>query len=162
MASAEVLIVNLWEHQVGLYQGANMGLLKTVFEVNLGLFQASKAKTAGAKDKTLLLFVIRDHIGVTPLENLSATIMADLTKIWLSLAKPEGLEASQITDFFDFMFTTLPHKVLQPAEFDKAVDALRTRLSTPRTPTLSSRPSTTSASPPTACRTTSSPFGSRS
>jgi len=33
-----VLIVNLWEHQVGLYQGANMGLLKTVFEVNLGLF----------------------------------------------------------------------------------------------------------------------------
>jgi hypothetical protein len=33
-----VLIVNLWEHQIGLYQGANMGLLKTVFEVNLGLF----------------------------------------------------------------------------------------------------------------------------
>ncbi len=38
LASSEVLIVNLWEHQVGLYQGANMGLLKTVFEVNLGLF----------------------------------------------------------------------------------------------------------------------------
>ena len=34
----QILIVNLWEHQVGLYQGANMGLLKTVFEVNLGLF----------------------------------------------------------------------------------------------------------------------------
>jgi hypothetical protein len=33
-----VKIVNIWEHQVGLYQGANMGLLKTVFEVNLGLF----------------------------------------------------------------------------------------------------------------------------
>ncbi|SPO21462.1 probable Protein SEY1 [Ustilago trichophora] len=134
MASAEVLIVNLWEHQVGLYQGANMGLLKTVFEVNLGLFQASKAKTAGAKDKTLLLFVIRDHIGVTPLENLSATIMADLTKIWHSLSKPEGLEASNITDFFDFMFTTLPHKILQPAEFDKAVDALRNRFVDPKHP----------------------------
>jgi hypothetical protein len=38
LASSEILIVNLWEHQVGLYQGANMGLLKTVFEVNLGLF----------------------------------------------------------------------------------------------------------------------------
>lgn len=134
MASAEVLIVNLWEHQVGLYQGANMGLLKTVFEVNLGLFQASKAKTAGTKDKTLLLFVIRDHIGVTPLENLSATIMADLTKIWLSLSKPEGLESSQISDFFDFMFTTLPHKILQPAEFDKAVDTLRTRFVDPKDP----------------------------
>lgn len=134
MASAEVLIVNLWEHQVGLYQGANMGLLKTVFEVNLGLFQASKAKTAGAKDKTLLLFVIRDHIGVTPLENLSTTIIADLTKIWLSLSKPDGLENSQISDFFDFMFTTLPHKILQPAEFDKAVDVLRNRFVDPKDP----------------------------
>ncbi|KAE8222459.1 hypothetical protein CF319_g4343 [Tilletia indica] len=35
--SVRVLIFNLWEHQVGLYQGANMGLLKTVFEVNLGI-----------------------------------------------------------------------------------------------------------------------------
>lgn len=34
----DIKIVNIWEHQVGLYQGANMGLLKTVFEVNLGLF----------------------------------------------------------------------------------------------------------------------------
>jgi hypothetical protein len=39
LATAEVLIVNLWEHMVGLYNGANMGLLKTVFEVNLQLFQ---------------------------------------------------------------------------------------------------------------------------
>jgi protein SEY1 len=38
LASSEVLIINLWEHQVGLYQGANMSLLKTVFEVNLELF----------------------------------------------------------------------------------------------------------------------------
>ncbi|KDN33846.1 hypothetical protein RSAG8_13065, partial [Rhizoctonia solani AG-8 WAC10335] len=37
LASSEVLIVNLWEHQVGLYQGANMGLLN-IFEVNLSLF----------------------------------------------------------------------------------------------------------------------------
>lgn len=44
MAVSEVLLVNIWEHQVGLYQGANMGLLKTVFEVNLGLFLAAKEK----------------------------------------------------------------------------------------------------------------------
>ncbi|EPQ28364.1 uncharacterized protein PFL1_04191 [Pseudozyma flocculosa PF-1] len=134
MASAEVLIVNMWEHQVGLYQGANMGLLKTVFEVNLGLFQAGKAKSHGAKDKTLLLFVIRDHVGTTPLENLQATIVSDLNKIWDSLSKPDGLEASQISDFFDFMFTALPHKVLLPAEFDKAVNRLRTRFVDPKDP----------------------------
>jgi len=42
LATSEVLIVNIWEHQVGLYQGANMGLLKTVFEVNLQLFVKDK------------------------------------------------------------------------------------------------------------------------
>jgi hypothetical protein len=56
MAVAEVLIVNIWEHQVGLYQGANMGLLKTVFEVNLGLFLSAKekGKTAGGYVRLLL------------------------------------------------------------------------------------------------------------
>jgi hypothetical protein len=38
LATSEVLIVNMWEHTVGLYNGANMGLLKTVLEVNLQLF----------------------------------------------------------------------------------------------------------------------------
>src|SRR5581483_9955054 len=42
MATSNVIIVNIWEHQVGLYQGANMGLLKTVFEVNLQLFLKDK------------------------------------------------------------------------------------------------------------------------
>ncbi|CEH16881.1 protein sey1 [Ceraceosorus bombacis] len=128
MASAECLIVNMWEIQVGLYQGANMGLLKTVFEVNLGLFQSARARSgSAARDKTLLFFVIRDHIGVTPLENLKNTLLHDLGRIWDSLSKPEGLESSQITDFFDFDFTTLPHKVLQPDEFEKQVVQLRER-----------------------------------
>ena len=39
LSVAQVLIVNMWEQSVGLYNGANMGLLKTVFEVNLQLFQ---------------------------------------------------------------------------------------------------------------------------
>lgn len=42
LATSEVIILNIWEHQVGLYQGANMGLLKTVFEVNLQLFLNDK------------------------------------------------------------------------------------------------------------------------
>lgn len=38
LVTSEILIVNLWEHQIGLYQGANLALLRTVFEVNLALF----------------------------------------------------------------------------------------------------------------------------
>ncbi|KAG0031264.1 Dynamin-like GTPase that mediates homotypic ER fusion [Podila clonocystis] len=122
VATSEVLIVNMWEHQVGLYNGANMGLLKTVFEVNLQLFGSHRGK-----EKTLLLFVIRDHIGSTPLANLSNTLRSDLDRIWHGLSKPEGLEDCKITDYFDFMFTTLPHKLLQPDQFETDVEKLRHR-----------------------------------
>ncbi|RHZ82865.1 hypothetical protein Glove_103g237 [Diversispora epigaea] len=126
MATSNVIIVNLWEHQVGLYQGANMGLLKTVFEVNLQLFQAARSN-----EKTLLLFVIRDHVGATPLANLSNTLTADLERIWQSVSKPEGLENCMITDYFDFMFTALPHKILLPKEFEQEVIKLRERFTNP-------------------------------
>ncbi|CAG8517607.1 13891_t:CDS:10 [Racocetra persica] len=128
MATSNVIIVNLWEHQVGLYQGANMGLLKTVFEVNLQLFQAARGKE---KEKTLLLFVIRDHVGATPLANLSNTLTADLERIWDGVSKPEGLEHCIIKDYFDFMFTTLPHKLLLPKEFEQEVIKLRERFINP-------------------------------
>ena len=94
LASSEVLLINIWEHQVGLYQGANMGLLKTVFEVNLGLF--GQAKTSG-KEKTLLLFVIRDHVGATPLANLEATLTQDMERIWASLAKVSPAAQAALT-----------------------------------------------------------------
>ncbi|KAI2625462.1 RHD3/Sey1 [Xylaria nigripes] len=118
LATSEVLIVNIWEHQVGLYQGANMGLLKTVFEVNLQLFLKDKQSTP----RSLLFFVIRDHIGNTPLANLRNTLIQDLTKIWSSISKPQGLESSRIEDYFDFAFAALPHKILQP---DKFVDEVK-------------------------------------
>lgn len=125
LASSEVLIVNLWEHQVGLYQGANMGLLKTVFEVNLGLF--GKKSQDGMSGRTLLLFVIRDHIGTTPLANLSATLTADLQRIWDGLSKPQELQDRKLSDYFDLSFTALPHKILAADKFESEVKDLRRR-----------------------------------
>ncbi|KAI8059377.1 RHD3/Sey1 [Gilbertella persicaria] len=135
MATSEVIILNLWEHQVGLYQGANMGLLKTVFEVNLQLFQTQKSK-----EKTLLLIVIRDHVGSTPLENLARTLQSDLEKIWTGLSKPEGLEDCKIHDYFDFMYTGLPHKVLLPEKFNEEVADLRKRFNNPENPNFVFKP----------------------
>ncbi|KAE9403661.1 root hair defective 3 GTP-binding protein [Gymnopus androsaceus JB14] len=125
LASSEVLIINLWEHQVGLYQGANMGLLKTVFEVNLGLF--GKKAQDGTSGRTMLLFVIRDHIGTTPLANLQATLTADLQRIWESLSKPAELQDRQLSDYFDLAFTALPHKILAADRFETETRNLRGR-----------------------------------
>ncbi|RFU78950.1 hypothetical protein TARUN_3254 [Trichoderma arundinaceum] len=126
LATSEVLLINIWEHQVGLYQGANMGLLKTVFEVNLQLFLKDKNSTP----RSLLFFVIRDHLGVTPLSALQNTLVQDLTKIWSSISKPQGLEQSRIEDYFDFGFAALPHKILQGEKFESEVALLGARFTT--------------------------------
>jgi len=112
-----------------------MGLLKTVFEVNLQLFQQQRGYDPlfwgvvndSTKERALLLFVLRDHIGTTPLSNLAETLKKDLSNIWSSLSKPPGLESCEIQDYFDFQFTALPHKILMPDQFNEKVDSLRTR-----------------------------------
>ncbi|OBZ83027.1 Protein SEY1 [Choanephora cucurbitarum] len=139
MATSEVIIINLWEHQVGLYQGANMGLLKTVFEVNLQLFQNQKKETR-IKEKTLLFIVIRDLVGTTPLDNLASVLRSDFEKNWESLSKPEDLKDCKITDYFDFMFIGLPHKILQPDQFNNEVINLRKRFNDPSNPDYVFRP----------------------
>ncbi|KAM0244590.1 hypothetical protein ACHAQJ_010742 [Trichoderma viride] len=126
LATSEVLLINIWEHQVGLYQGANMGLLKTVFEVNMQLFLKDKNSTP----RSLLFFVIRDHLGVTPLSALQSTLVQDLTKIWSSISKPQGLEDARIEDYFDFGFAALPHKILQGDKFESEVANLGARFTT--------------------------------
>ncbi|EEB07508.1 GTP binding protein Sey1 [Schizosaccharomyces japonicus yFS275] len=118
IATSEVIIVNMWENQIGLYQGSNMTLLKTVFEVNLQLFHENI-------ERSRLQFVIRDFLGSTSLDNLSETLMTDLNRTWASISKPEGLENSVITDFFDVDFSALPHKVLCAEAFDEETDKLR-------------------------------------
>jgi hypothetical protein len=73
LATSEVLIVNIWEHQVGLYQGANMGLLKTVFEVNLQLF-VKDSKYVYLKRYTRDVLTL-----VEPFPNLSCSLSFAIT-----------------------------------------------------------------------------------
>lgn len=71
--------------------------------------------------------MIRDHIGTTPLANLRDTLIQDLSKIWSSISKPQGLEGSRIEDYFDFAFAALPHKILQADKFAAEVENLGAR-----------------------------------
>lgn len=89
--------------------------------------RAPCSATCSSNPRSLLFFVIRDHIGHTPLANLRTTLIQDLTKIWSSISKPQGLENSRIEDYFDFAFAALPHKVLQADKFDIEVNNLGAR-----------------------------------
>lgn len=117
LSTSEVLIINIWENQIGLYQGANMELLKTVLEVNLSLFHANK-------QKILLLFMIRDFSGAALMENLVGTLTNDMNKIWESLNKPQGAEDFTLGDFFDLDFFAIGHKRFQPEKFEADINLL--------------------------------------
>lgn len=101
LATADILLVNMWAKDVGREAGSGKPLLKTIFQVNLKLFQPAP----GAR-RTVLLFVFRDRTR-TPLDKLRETWEADLQRMWDGITKPPAYETSQIEDFFEVRYAAL-------------------------------------------------------
>jgi hypothetical protein len=101
MATADVLMVNMWCTDLGREVASGKPLLKVVFQVNLKLFP-------GAEKRTTLLFVIRDK-SRTPEEKLRETLHEDLTRIWEGVQKPERHARLGFDAFFDVRFVALSH-----------------------------------------------------
>jgi len=127
LALSEVLLINLWTTDVGRFEGANYGLLKTVFDLNLQLFTK---QTGGPK--TLLFFILRDHDPEeTPLEALANTLRNDMAQLWSDIKKPTKFATSSVHDFFDFEFTSLPHFKFRKDQWMSEVTLLRDRFINP-------------------------------
>lgn len=123
LALAEVLMINMWHHDIGRYTASNYGILRTVFEVNLQLF--------GARTKTTILFVVRDHEADTPLDALKTKILGEMAAIWAELRKPDDLVDAPIESLFSFAFFALPHLKHEAALFEMRVDELRAWFAVP-------------------------------
>ncbi|XP_060671724.1 protein ROOT HAIR DEFECTIVE 3 homolog 2 isoform X3 [Ziziphus jujuba] len=78
LAISDIVLINMWCHDIGREQAANKPLLKTVFQVMMRLFSPRK---------TTLLFVIRDKTK-TPFEFLEPILREDIQKIWHAVPKP--------------------------------------------------------------------------
>lgn len=128
LALSEILIINLWFTDIGRLQASNLSLLKIVLELNLQLFGGN------SEHKKQLLFCIRDWDGRTTVEAVEKQMKTDMANIWAEVQKPEQHAASQMTDFFDFTFVALPHKIFQEKEFFDAVKALKHRFTDPANP----------------------------
>lgn len=129
LALAEILIVNMWMQDIGRNNAANLPLLKTVFEINLQLFASEK------RSKTLLLFIVRDHVRqATPLTKLIEIITKDLNDIWNGITKSDQFKHSALSDFFEFQFTSLPHKLLEADKFNEELKTLSSRFNDPKSP----------------------------
>ncbi|KAG1660222.1 hypothetical protein FOA52_005092 [Chlamydomonas sp. UWO 241] len=121
LANADVLLVNIWCHDVGREQGAGKPLLKTIFQVNLKLFAPDPTRK-----RTVLLFVFRDKTK-TPLTRLIETMEADLDKMWGGISKPAQYEDSKLSDFFDVQYAALSHYEEKQEDFMADCVTLRRR-----------------------------------
>ncbi|KAG9132050.1 hypothetical protein Leryth_017822 [Lithospermum erythrorhizon] len=91
LAVSDIVLINMWCHDIGREQAANKPLLKTVFQAMMRLFSPRK---------TTLMFVIRDKTR-TPLENLEPILREDIQKIWDAVTKPQELKDTPLSDFFN-------------------------------------------------------------
>ncbi|KAJ3671153.1 hypothetical protein LUZ60_008579 [Juncus effusus] len=117
LAVSDIVLINMWCHDIGREQAANKPLLKTVFQVMMRLFSPRK---------TTLLFVIRDK-SRTPLENLEPILREDIQKIWDSVPKPEAHKETPLSEFFNVQVTALPSYEEKEEQFKEQVGQLRER-----------------------------------
>ncbi|KAF7814143.1 protein ROOT HAIR DEFECTIVE 3-like protein 1-like [Senna tora] len=117
LAVSDIVLINMWCHDIGREQAANKPLLKTVFQVMMRLFSPRK---------TTLLFVIRDKTR-TPLENLEPVLREDIQKIWDSVPKPQCHLETPLSEFFNVEVVALSSFEEKEEQFREQVAALRKR-----------------------------------
>lgn len=117
LAVADIVLINMWCHDIGREQASNKPLLKTVFQVMMRLFSPRK---------TTLMFVIRDKTK-TPMEILQPILLDDVQKIWDSVPKPEKLKETPISEFFNLEVTALSNFEEKEEKFQAEVAELRKR-----------------------------------
>ncbi|GJS71269.1 root hair defective 3-like protein isoform X1 [Tanacetum coccineum] len=117
LAVSDIVLINMWCHDIGREQAANKPLLKTVFQVMLRLFSPRK---------TTLMFVIRDKTR-TPLENLEPVLREDIQKIWDSVPKPEHHKQTPLSEFFNVLVVALSSYEEKEEQFKEQVASLRQR-----------------------------------
>ena len=118
LALSEVLIINMWESDIGRYNASNIPMLKTVFEVNVQLFLAQNTT------KSKILFVIRDCTAPN-FEAITWQLNRDMANIWDEIELPKEFKGKQITDFFEFQFYSIHHMKIEREKFDSDVNELR-------------------------------------
>ncbi|THU62517.1 hypothetical protein C4D60_Mb01t05970 [Musa balbisiana] len=114
LAVSDIVLINMWCHDIGREQAANKPLLKTVFQVMMRLFSPRK---------TTLLFVIRDKTK-TPLENLEPILREDIQKIWDSVPKPQAHKETPLSEFFNVQVVALSSYEEKEEQFKEQIKHL--------------------------------------
>ena len=110
----------MWTKEVGRAEAGNYNLLKLIFEVNLKLYSKQSKKK--------VLFVLRDFSSEEDNgQSIENTLKNNINQIWREIKKPMNLNDKIPSDFFDFEFLLMPHKIYLPQKFNDEVTKLRRR-----------------------------------
>ncbi|KAH1091028.1 hypothetical protein J1N35_018285 [Gossypium stocksii] len=86
LAVSDIVLINMWCHDIGREHAANKPLLKTVFQVMMRLFSPRKTTF------------------YTPLEHLEPVLREDIQKIWDSVPKLEAHMETLLSEFFNVRY----------------------------------------------------------
>jgi hypothetical protein len=118
LASADILIVNMWTNEVGRFTAACIGLLKTVFSMNMKLFNQSLRHE--------ILFVFRDFNELTDrIDVLKQQMIKSMERFWDEIKRPVSHQQLSVSECFNFKFYALASKEYMPDEFLAGVEDLR-------------------------------------
>ncbi|KAI3761632.1 hypothetical protein L1987_52053 [Smallanthus sonchifolius] len=115
IALSDIMLINMWCHDIGREHAANKPLLKIVFQVMLRLCSPRK---------TTLMFIIRDTKR-TPIEILDLDLRKDINEIWDSVPKAEAHKHIQLSEFFNVEVVALSSYEHEEENFKKQVANLR-------------------------------------
>ncbi|XLQ99029.1 hypothetical protein S83_065228, partial [Arachis hypogaea] len=120
LAISDIVLINMWCHDIGRHNAANRPLLKTIFQVVMKLF---------AGRKITLFFVIRDKTQ-TPFERLKELLVTDMEEMWESVTKCKSDSNNEValTDFFSVEVVALSNFDYQKEQFKEEVAELREKI----------------------------------
>ncbi|XP_047310508.1 protein ROOT HAIR DEFECTIVE 3-like [Impatiens glandulifera] len=119
LAVSDVVLINMWCHDVGREKAANKPLLRTAFQVMMRLFKPRQ---------TTLLFVLRDKTQ-TPFAKLEQILKKDTLEIWNSIPKPQSRKETAFSEFFNIKVVALSSYEEEMETYLEEVSELRNQLS---------------------------------
>ncbi len=112
VALSDVVVVNMWAHDIGRYSAANYELFETVFAHAVLL-----RKSGSMRHCVRILVAIRDYDGLSDVAHIQRVLLGDLKAIWERVQ----LKNMSFDELFKISFATLPHLKYAKEQFSARV-----------------------------------------
>lgn len=112
LALSDVVLVNMWAHDVGRYSAANYDLFENVFAHATGMRKG--------RNRAKLVVVVRDVEPDAPVFEIGRVLAADLCGIWTDTGRTEA----EFQKLFELRVVALPHKLYNADKFQEEATKL--------------------------------------